>query len=296
MADGRDLHAVVSGLATSTSTANPANNNTDNIVDNPLADLASLTFNNESDYVPFGIPDIPHLTTEYTNQPFQPLPLPINPNHSINSALDGIFQNQPQPQPQPQQQIIQSHVWNSQPGSSLVLPQFQAPTLKVPTRRRNPLKKIVCEMTEVELASDMWSWRKYGQKPIKGTPYPRHYYRCNTSKGCAARKHVERSSSNADKFMVTYIGEHTRHRLIHRNLAAVKARNKASSSHKPTPGNLMEAPPLNIFNPSSSSPTPMMMEGESDVPQKPIDGVIDDEDEEIMDVNDDDGDDDEWFV
>ncbi|GMN52301.1 hypothetical protein TIFTF001_021445 [Ficus carica] len=30
--------------------------------------------------------------------------------------------------------------------------------------------------------SDFWSWRKYGQKPIKGSPYPRGYYRCSTSK------------------------------------------------------------------------------------------------------------------
>lgn len=24
--------------------------------------------------------------------------------------------------------------------------------------------------------SDSWSWRKYGQKPIKGSPYPRFYF------------------------------------------------------------------------------------------------------------------------
>ncbi|PPS15526.1 hypothetical protein GOBAR_AA05052 [Gossypium barbadense] len=38
---------------------------------------------------------------------------------------------------------------------------------------------------------DSWSWRKYGQKPIKGSPYPRGYYKCSTSKGCSAKKQVD---------------------------------------------------------------------------------------------------------
>ncbi|KAI7757651.1 hypothetical protein M8C21_009958 [Ambrosia artemisiifolia] len=56
--------------------------------------------------------------------------------------------------------------------------------------------------------SDSWAWRKYGQKPIKGSPYPRGYYRCSSSKGCPARKQVERSRTNPTMVMVTYSCEH----------------------------------------------------------------------------------------
>lgn len=56
--------------------------------------------------------------------------------------------------------------------------------------------------------SDFWSWRKYGQKPIKGSPYPRGYYRCSTSKGCSAKKQVERSKSDASVLIITYTCSH----------------------------------------------------------------------------------------
>lgn len=58
---------------------------------------------------------------------------------------------------------------------------------------------------------DTWAWRKYGQKPIKGSPYPRSYYRCSTSKGCLARKQVERSHLDPALFIVTYTAEHSHH-------------------------------------------------------------------------------------
>ncbi|KAL5210844.1 hypothetical protein ABZP36_006467 [Zizania latifolia] len=50
-------------------------------------------------------------------------------------------------------------------------------------KRKNEVKKVVCIPAapatsgragggEV-IPSDLWAWRKYGQKPIKGSPYPR---------------------------------------------------------------------------------------------------------------------------
>nr|QGQ64049.1 WRKY transcription factor 26 [Santalum album] len=56
--------------------------------------------------------------------------------------------------------------------------------------------------------SDSWSWRKYGQKPIKGSPHPRGYYRCSTSKGCSAKKQVERCRTDSSILIITYTSTH----------------------------------------------------------------------------------------
>ncbi|CAJ1975827.1 unnamed protein product [Sphenostylis stenocarpa] len=63
-----------------------------------------------------------------------------------------------------------------------------------------------------DIPPDEFSWRKYGQKPIKGSPYPRGYYKCSTLRGCPARKHVERAQDDPKMLIVTYEGEH-RHAL-----------------------------------------------------------------------------------
>ncbi|XP_073000944.1 probable WRKY transcription factor 17 [Typha latifolia] len=59
-----------------------------------------------------------------------------------------------------------------------------------------------------DIPPDEYSWRKYGQKPIKGSPYPRGYYKCSSFRGCPARKHVERATDDPAMLIVTYEGEH----------------------------------------------------------------------------------------
>ncbi|CAN6833807.1 unnamed protein product [Brassica oleracea var. botrytis] len=64
-----------------------------------------------------------------------------------------------------------------------------------------------------DIPPDDYSWRKYGQKPIKGSPYPRGYYKCSSMRGCPARKHVERCVEDPAMLIVTYEAEHSHPKL-----------------------------------------------------------------------------------
>ncbi|XP_057434621.1 probable WRKY transcription factor 17 [Lotus japonicus] len=79
-------------------------------------------------------------------------------------------------------------------------------------RRKNRVKKTIrvpaVSSKVADIPADEYSWRKYGQKPIKGTPYPRGYYKCSTVRGCPARKHVERATDDPAMLIVTYEDEH----------------------------------------------------------------------------------------
>ncbi|KFK29739.1 hypothetical protein AALP_AA7G172100 [Arabis alpina] len=78
--------------------------------------------------------------------------------------------------------------------------------------RKNRMKRTVrvpAISTKIaDIPPDEFSWRKYGQKPIKGSPHPRGYYKCSTFRGCPARKHVERALDDPTMLIVTYEGEH----------------------------------------------------------------------------------------
>ncbi|KAI3844712.1 hypothetical protein MKX03_037848 [Papaver bracteatum] len=71
----------------------------------------------------------------------------------------------------------------------------------------------VCERTGLEapIDDDGYSWRKYGEKSILETKYPRSYYKCALRKGqdCSAMKQVQRNDDDPLMFSVTYRGKHT---------------------------------------------------------------------------------------
>uniref|UniRef100_I1LVK7 WRKY domain-containing protein n=1 Tax=Glycine max TaxID=3847 RepID=I1LVK7_SOYBN len=79
-------------------------------------------------------------------------------------------------------------------------------------RRKSRVKRMIrvpaISSKIADIPVDEYSWRKYGQKPIKGSPYPRGYYKCSSVRGCPARKHVERAQDDPNMLIVTYEGEH----------------------------------------------------------------------------------------
>ncbi|KAK4271954.1 hypothetical protein QN277_020569 [Acacia crassicarpa] len=95
-------------------------------------------------------------------------------------------------------------------------------------------KIIVQTRSEVDLLDDGYRWRKYGQKVVKGNPYPRSYYKC-TSAGCNVRKHVERASTDPKAVITTYEGKHNH------DVPAAK-----TSSHNTANSNSMQVKPQRV--------------------------------------------------
>ncbi|XP_074576123.1 putative WRKY transcription factor 35 [Curcuma longa] len=127
-------------------------------------------------------------------------------------------------------------------GGGLEISSSRAQGIK---RRKSQAKRVVCIPAPVVAAtgrpsgevvpSDLWAWRKYGQKPIKGSPHPRGYYRCSSSKGCSARKQVERSRTDPNMLVITYTSEHNHPWPTHRNVFAGSTRCHTPKNPKPIP-------------------------------------------------------------
>ncbi|MCO5612640.1 hypothetical protein L7F22_066909 [Adiantum nelumboides] len=89
-------------------------------------------------------------------------------------------------------------------------PSKPARVTKKPKRERGA-KLAIKIQSDVEVLDDGYKWRKYGQKPVKNSPYPRSYYKC-TDKQCKVKKHVERQAQEPDYVVTTYEGVHNHSR------------------------------------------------------------------------------------
>ncbi|KAL1806744.1 hypothetical protein ACET3Z_029812 [Daucus carota] len=81
------------------------------------------------------------------------------------------------------------------------------PRKKKPKKQREPRFAFMTQ-SDIDNLDDGYRWRKYGQKAVKNSPFPRNYYRC-TSAGCGVKKRVERSSEDPTTVVTTYEGTHT---------------------------------------------------------------------------------------
>ncbi|XP_017697605.2 probable WRKY transcription factor 57 isoform X2 [Phoenix dactylifera] len=82
-------------------------------------------------------------------------------------------------------------------------------TKKGQKRSRQPRFAFMTK-SEIDHLEDGYRWRKYGQKTVKNSPYPRSYYRCTNSK-CMVKKRVERSPEDPTIVITTYEGQHCHH-------------------------------------------------------------------------------------
>ncbi|KAJ8627403.1 hypothetical protein MRB53_020710 [Persea americana] len=231
--------------------------------------------------------------------------LQISPN-----AKMPIFQHNSNPSPvvaSPRRikppSLEANEIIKSNNGSCLLEVQMPPPRNPGIKRRKNQTKKVVCipapavanNRSSAEVVpSDHWAWRKYGQKPIKGSPYPRGYYRCSSSKGCSARKQVERSRNDPKMLVITYTSEHNHPWPTQRNALAGSTRTQplkkdAASKNSPiTPipkriNSKEEPKKIEIHKDNrstvalggSSSTTPGSVKEEIEKAEKPMMGTTD---------------------
>ncbi|EMS51166.1 putative WRKY transcription factor 23 [Triticum urartu] len=81
--------------------------------------------------------------------------------------------------------------------------------MKEGKREKKPRGSRVAFATKsaVDHLDDGYRWRKYGQKAVKNSSFPRSYYRC-TAAQCGVKKLVERSQQDPSTVVTTYEGRH----------------------------------------------------------------------------------------
>ncbi|KAK4428893.1 putative WRKY transcription factor 7 [Sesamum alatum] len=136
----------------------------------------------------------------------------VQPSMSSGFQITNISQVSSAGRPPPSTSSLKRKCSSTDDGSAKCGGGSSGSRCHCPKKRKSRLKRVVrvpaISMKMADIPPDDYSWRKYGQKPIKGSPHPRGYYKCSSLRGCPARKHVERALDDPTMLIVTYEGEH----------------------------------------------------------------------------------------
>ncbi|KAL4367861.1 hypothetical protein GQ457_05G001570 [Hibiscus cannabinus] len=149
-------------------------------------------FSNEGDKFPLGFMELFDISQQVppplkTESPADAFNLPATPNSSsVSSASSEAVNDRKDGQPKTKKQL--------------------KPKKTNQKRQREPRFAFMTK-SEVDHLEDGYRWRKYGQKAVKNSTFPRSYYRC-TSTSCNVKKRVERSFTDPTTVVTTYEGQH----------------------------------------------------------------------------------------
>ncbi|KAF8040416.1 hypothetical protein BT93_B2600 [Corymbia citriodora subsp. variegata] len=126
-------------------------------------------------------------------------------------------------------------------GESLLAPEKPNKVRKKGQKRIKQPRFAFMTKSEVDHLEDGYRWRKYGQKAVKNSPFPRSYYRCTNGK-CTVKKRVERSSEDPAIVITTYEGQHCHHSAGYLRSSTI--------SHEATFGRHFVHPASQIYHPT----------------------------------------------
>ncbi|KAG6488082.1 WRKY transcription factor 28-like [Zingiber officinale] len=131
---------------------------------------------------------------------------PLTPNSSTSSSSTEAGAGEEE-HLKPDQEEVKQQPEEVDTDQGDMSKKLDKPKKKGEKRARDPSFAFVTQ-SEVDHLEDGYRWRKYGQKAVKNSPYPRSYYRCTTQK-CPVKKRVERCYQNPSIVITTYEGRHT---------------------------------------------------------------------------------------
>ncbi|KAK4440128.1 WRKY transcription factor 71 [Sesamum alatum] len=159
---------------------------------------------------------------------------PATPNSSISSSSMEAAAAGDEDSNKGKKEVAKETLEDAEDDSSKKL-DGKAAKKKAGEKKQRQARFAFMTKSEVDHLEDGYRWRKYGQKAVKNSPYPRSYYRCTTQK-CPVKKRVERSFQDPSIVITTYEGQHNHH------VPATLRGNMAAGASMLTPPLVVEAP------------------------------------------------------